>query len=126
MGFMDAVKSVYSNYFNFQGRARRSEYWWFQLFGLLVGIVFYGLGVALLANDNGLGGIFVGAYVIFALASFLPALAVLVRRLHDTGRSGWFYFIAFIPLVGPIILLVFLAGDSKPGENQYGPNPKGV
>ena len=66
----------------------------------------------------------IGLFVLFILAFFIPSIDVLVRRLHDTGKSGWFYFIAFIPIVGAIILLVFLGKDSQPGTNQYGPNPK--
>lgn len=63
-------------------------------------------------------------YLLFALATLIPYLAVFVRRLHDIGRSGWWYFIIFIPVVGIIWLIVLLATDGEPGENQYGPNPK--
>ena len=120
MGFVDAVKSVYSNYFNFQGRARRSEYWWFTLFYMLIYIPLYVLMVAL----PDAAAIFAVIMLVFILGSFLPYLAAMIRRLHDTGRSGWWYFISFIPLVGAIVLIVFLVGDSEAGENKYGPNPK--
>jgi uncharacterized membrane protein YhaH (DUF805 family) len=63
---------------------------------------------------------------LFVLANILPALAVGVRRLHDTGRSGWWLLIALIPLVGVIVLIIFYVQDSQPGVNKYGPNPKGV
>lgn len=63
---------------------------------------------------------------LYSLAVLIPSLAVSVRRLHDTSRSGWWLLIALIPLVGAIVLIVFMAQDSKPGENQYGANPKGA
>ncbi len=70
-------------------------------------------------------GVFI-VMMIYLLVILIPSLALCVRRLHDTGKSGWFFFISFIPLVGAILLLVFLATDSQPGPNQYGPNPKGM
>ncbi|MEP1500313.1 DUF805 domain-containing protein, partial [Nonlabens ulvanivorans] len=65
-------------------------------------------------------------FLLYTLATIIPSLAVIVRRLHDTGRSGWFYFISMIPLVGTVILLIWLIEDSKHGANQWGPNPKGI
>lgn len=118
MGFTDAVKSVFSKYATFSGRARRSEYWYFYLFVTLVELVLSVLSTFLGQLALGLSGI-------WALAILVPELAVLWRRLHDTGRSGAWAFIIFVPLVGWIILLVFLCRDSQPGDNQYGPNPKG-
>lgn len=112
---LDAVKSVYTNYVNFQGRARRSEYWWFYLFYLVVGII-------LVSTEASMSGTMV-LYTIFVLATFIPALAVTVRRLHDTSRSGWWILIAFVPIIGGIWLLVLLVLDSH-AENKYGPNPK--
>ena len=120
MGFMDAVKSVYSNYVNFQGRARRSEYWWFYLFYIIVAVV---LQVLTATVSETLGGVL---YLLFVLGTFLPMLAVAVRRLHDTGKSGWWILLALIPIVGAIVLIIFYVGDSQPGANKYGPNPKGV
>jgi uncharacterized membrane protein YhaH (DUF805 family) len=111
-------------YADFSGRARRKEFWMFFLFYFIFAIVLsiidglLGWGFA-----DGTVGIL---YLLFALAIMLPYLAVTVRRLHDTGRSGWWYFIMLIPLVGPIWLIVLLATDGEPGENQYGPNPKEV
>lgn len=122
MSFPQAVSSVLRQYVGFSGRARRSEYWWWILFTLLVSIA-----VSLVENVLGLasetgGGPLSG---LVALALLLPNLAVSVRRLHDTGRSGWWILLGLIPLVGPIILIVWFVGDSAP-DNQYGPNPKGA
>jgi uncharacterized membrane protein YhaH (DUF805 family) len=107
---------------DFSGRSRRKEYWMFQLFNLLVVIFVFGL--ALLAGGDTavkLGADFCFAYCLIA---FVPTLAVTVRRLHDTGRSGYWYFISFIPLIGGIILLVLTVLDGDPDRNEYGPNPK--
>lgn len=109
---------VLKKYATFSGRARRKEYWMFNLINVLVAAVLLGLGF--LIGEN-VGFI---VYVVYLLGVTLPSLAVLVRRLHDTGRSGWWYFIGFVPLVGAIMLLVFTCGDSKQEQNEYGPNPK--
>jgi uncharacterized membrane protein YhaH (DUF805 family) len=119
MNFMDAVKSVYSNYVGFNGRARRSEYWWWYLFYVIVYIVLAGIDTAIFGQPAFLT-------FAFALASILPGLAVGVRRLHDTGRSGWWLLIGLVPLVGVIVLIIFFVMDSQPGVNKYGPNPKGI
>lgn len=112
--------AVLKNYVTFSGRARRKEYWMFTLINLLIAVVLLGIGMAI---DPNIGLII---YMVYLAATLLPTLAVLVRRLHDTGRSGWWYFISFIPLVGPILLLVYTCSDSNPEPNQYGPNPKMV
>lgn len=129
MGFTTAVKSCFSKYATFTGRARRSEYWFFVLFNILVEIVVYIPGVLLVLTLSRpqmyIGFGLLALMGIFALAVIIPGLAVIVRRLHDTGRSGWWYFISLVPFVGGIILLVFLCTDSQPGENKWGPNPKG-
>jgi uncharacterized membrane protein YhaH (DUF805 family) len=136
MSFGQAVSSVLRQYATFTGRARRSEFWFFYLFYLLVygGLYTVGLVLVLAGADRVtgepsgpsavLGGIVVVAAFLFALAVLVPTLAVTVRRLHDTGRSGFWYFISFVPLVGPIVLLVFLAQDSEPAPNAHGANPK--
>jgi len=124
------LKVVRDNYLNFKGRASREEYWMFTLFMVIFSIV------AAIA-DNILGTVFtIGAgsysvsmgygwiYTIYTLALVLPALSVLVRRLHDTGKSGWFYFIILIPLVGAVWILILLCTDSNPEDNNYGPSPK--
>ena len=118
---MNWYVEVLKKYAVFSGRARRKEYWYFLLFNIIIGFVL-GLieGTTGLARKNPqsiLG-------LIYSLAVLLPGLAVSVRRLHDTGRSGWLVLIALVPFVGGIILLVFMAQDGTPGENQYGPNPK--
>ncbi|MEQ8406510.1 MAG: DUF805 domain-containing protein [Oceanicaulis sp.] len=117
---MDAVKSVYSNYVGFQGRARRSEYWWFALFYFIVAVALQLIAVGV--NET-MGG---ALYLLFLLGTILPGIAVQVRRLHDTGKSGWWVLLGLIPLIGVIVLIIFYVGDSQPGANKYGPNPKGV
>jgi uncharacterized membrane protein YhaH (DUF805 family) len=111
-----------TNYIEFSGRARRKEYWFFILFNILISIAFTIIdGVTGLYSIETGVGLFSGIYSLFIL---VPSIAVGVRRLHDTNRSGWWLLISFIPLIGAIILIVFLASDSNPEENQYGPNPK--
>jgi uncharacterized membrane protein YhaH (DUF805 family) len=119
MSFADAIKSVYTNYVNFQGRARRSEYWWFYLFYILAIAVLAGV---LGAMNESVGDLLAG---LFVLGTIIPLLAVGVRRLHDTGRSGWWILIGLVPVVGFIVLIIFFVGDSEAGANKYGPNPKG-
>ena len=119
---MNWYLKVLKQYADFNGRARRKEYWMFVVFN----IIFAGVAMAL---DNVLGIAFgvVGygpLYGLYSLAVLIPGLAVTVRRLHDVGKSGWMIFIALIPLVGAIWLLVLFVTDSNPGENQYGANPK--
>ncbi len=103
------------NYAGFSGRARRSEYWYFVLFNFLIAV-----GIAVVGAVTGFN-ILAGIY---NLGTLVPSLAVFFRRLHDTGRSGWWWLIAFIPVVGWIVVLIFLVQDSQPGGNEYGPNPK--
>ncbi len=117
MSFGDAVRTVLTKYAVFSGRARRSEYWWFTLFSVIVSIIFSII-------DRAIGNPILGLLV--SLALLLPSLGVSVRRLHDTGRSGWWIFIGLIPLIGWIVLIVFFCQDSQPGQNNHGPSPKGV
>ena len=117
MSFGEAIQSVFSKYGTFTGRARRSEYWYFVLLTLIVSFV-----MGLLSEF--LGSIGTTLTGLWELASLVPSLAVVWRRLHDIGKSGGWYFIFLVPLVGWIILLVFLCRDSEPGDNQYGPDPK--
>lgn len=114
MGFVDAVKTVYTNYVNFQGRSGRAEFWWYFLFYIVAGTILY------LINDF--------LYLVFVLGSFLPTLGVTVRRLHDTGHTGWLVLLIFIPLVNIIAFFVLLfISYIKPsaGPNQYGPPAEG-
>ena len=110
------LRVVKDNYANFNGRARRKEYWMFVLFNILfviaTFIVDYILGTSPLL------------YVIYILAVIIPSIAVTVRRLHDIGKSGWWYFICLVPIIGGIWLLVLLCTDGTPGVNNYGPSPK--
>jgi uncharacterized membrane protein YhaH (DUF805 family) len=121
MSFTEAVKTCFQKYAVFSGRARPSEYWWWVLFNIL-------LVVVLVLVFSG-GGTETGAEALIGLAwlaLLLPSLAVTVRRLHDTGRSGWWWFISLVPLVGPIVLIVFLATAGDPGPNRYGPAPTAI
>ncbi len=123
MSFTEAVRSVYRNYATFAGRAPRSEYWWFQLFYFLVVIAIYvgALFLAVLTRSNALGTFVLLALLLFALLTFIPELAVTVRRLHDSDKSGWWILIAFVPYVGAFILFIFTLLDSSVGFNRYGP-----
>ncbi|AWV43641.1 DUF805 domain-containing protein [Hafnia alvei] len=109
---------VLKNYATFSGRARRKEYW---MFALIQGTVWAILYVLMLTSDSSL---IAGIFIVFVLATLVPSLAVVVRRLHDIERSGWFYFISFIPVVGPIILLVWSCKAGTTGANRYGADPK--
>lgn len=138
MSFAEAVKSVFRQYAGFEGRARRSEYWWFYLFTLLATAVPYAVAVVVLfASGVGLSGetqdadpgaslvvvVLFGLVVLIGLVLLIPQISVSVRRLHDTGRSGWWYLISLIPF-GGLVLLVFFVMDSEPQANIHGPNPK--
>ena len=109
---------VLKKYAVFSGRARRKEYWLFMLFNIIISFVIWLIELFAGSPDIVLG--------LYYLAILIPSFAVLVRRLHDTNRSGWWFFISFIPLIGSIILLVFTVQDSQPDENRYGPNPKDI
>lgn len=113
---MEWYLKVLKNYVGFEGRARRTEYWMFVLFNFLISFV-----LSLLEYIAQMPPFLSILYSLFIL---LPSLAVFVRRLHDTGRSGWYILLGLIPIVGGIILLVFALQDSEQSENQYGPNPK--
>jgi uncharacterized membrane protein YhaH (DUF805 family) len=116
--YLDALKK----YAVFGGRARRKEYWYFALFNLIITFLFGIIdGVTGSFSTEAGIGLLGGIYM---LAVLIPAIAVSVRRLHDTDRSGWWLLIGLIPLIGFIVLLVFMVQDSKPGQNQFGPNPK--
>ncbi len=103
------------HYVDFNGRAPRAEFWYFVLFNLIIALVVGGVGYAI--GFSKLSSL-------YSLLVLLPTLAVSVRRLQDTGKSGWFILVGLIPLVGALILIYFYVQDSQPGENQYGANPK--
>lgn len=113
---MNWYLKCWKQYADFTGRARRTEYWMFALVNF---------GIALLLElILGFTFLYFLTYV-YSLAIFIPSLAVCVRRLHDIGRSGWWYLIGLVPVVGWIILIIWFCTDSQPGANKWGPNPKG-
>jgi uncharacterized membrane protein YhaH (DUF805 family) len=109
---------VLKQYADFSGRARRMEYWMFVLVNTIIAFVLY--LPAIVTGDL----IWATLYYVYALAVLIPSLAVAVRRLHDTGRSGWWILIGLVPIVGTIVLLVFMVTDSEQRTNQYGPRPE--
>ena len=118
----DWYMQVLKKYAVFTGRARRKEYWFYVLWYLIISI-----GLAIVDNIIGTYSAKAGIGLlggIYALALLIPGISVTVRRLHDTGRTGWWLLIILIPLIGAIVLLVFMFLDSQPGDNEYGPSPK--
>ncbi|MFP7673161.1 DUF805 domain-containing protein [Marivita sp. S0852] len=122
MTFQDAIKTCFSKYATFTGRAQRSELWWFVLFLLIVNTVLSFVDSAIFGQTvegqtiSVLGGL-------FSLGVFLPSVAVGVRRLHDLDKSGWWYLLVFIPLIGALILVYFFVQKGSDGPNQFGPDP---
>lgn len=137
-------KVVFENYANFSGRARRAEYWWFTLISTILAavlmvilLVLFGAtaettetvntaGQTAVEVDSASPLVIIPAILlgILSLALIIPGLAVTVRRLHDQDKSGWFYFVSFIPFIGGLVLWVFMFIDGTPGPNRYGPSPK--
>lgn len=123
---MEWYLKVLRQYADFSGRARRKEFWMFYLFNALLMTAISIIG-GLMAITTDTPGIMIGIVVliiIYAAATFIPTLAVIVRRLHDTNNSGWMYCVTFIPMVGSIWLLVLLCTEGTFGENYYGQDPK--
>lgn len=127
MGFTEAVSSCFSKYITFSGRAARSEMWWFVLFsvigsvvlGIVDSVVFGMMSGGMMSGNMGLlGGL-------FSLVMICPSISVAVRRLHDTNRSGWWYWIVFVPLVGVIVLIFFFVSKGTDGPNDFGDDPLG-
>lgn len=133
MDFVSAIKSGFRKYVTFSGRASRSEYWWWALFyvllfvvaGILDSILFPG-STGVQAGDGRIAYSGGAISAIAGLALLLPSLAVTVRRLHDTDRSGWWVLISLIPLIGAIVLLFFLASKGTLGVNRFGQPPAGA
>lgn len=129
---MNYYLSALKKYAIFSGRARRSEYWYFALFNFIFSLVAIMLdrafGTRFTINTfSGPIVIMYGYfYLIYVLVVLIPGMAVLVRRLHDVNKSGWFFLICLIPIAGAIWLLVLVCTDSVPGPNKYGLNPKGI
>jgi len=127
MSFRQSIKSFWTNYATFKGRARRSEYWYIQLFLVLTNLAVAAIDLVLMGGDvdrfiaNGGGGI-VG--LVWILVTIVPALAVLVRRLHDTGKTGWWILIGLVPFVGTVVLFVFTILNSDADPNKFGVAPK--
>lgn len=132
MSLGEALTSVFNKYATFTGRARRSEYWWFSGCYFIVQVVFNFASLGMLAGimsgeisyDDPSYSMFQTISVIVGLGLLLPALAVTVRRLHDIGKSGWNILWAAIPLIGWIIVLVWMCQDSDVVANKYGESPK--
>ena len=129
MSITEAVASVLGKYATFSGRAPRSEYWWWVLAVFLALTVAGIIDGAVIAPALGFPAFAMEAgqplSALVSLAVFLPGLAVAVRRLHDTGRSGWWLLIVLVPLIGGLVLLWFLVQPSQPGDNRFGRNPPG-
>lgn len=116
---LSAIKSAYGKYATFSGRATRGEFWWFLLFFVLT----YVAALFVILAVESLRAVAFVALAVFYLASLVPYLSVMVRRLHDTNRSGWWFWISLIPF-GSIVLLVLLALPGTVGPNKYGPDPR--
>jgi len=120
---MNWYLEVLRKYTVFSGRSRRREYWFFVLFNtlIIIALTFVDLSIGTASAEMG-GGLL---STLYSLAVLIPSIAVMVRRLHDTDRSGWWILILFVPLIGFIWLLVLTVLNSQPGDNRFGPNPKG-
>lgn len=129
MSFTEAVKTVFSKYATFSGRARRSEYWWWWLFVAVVAVILSLIdnAIGLHISDATIMGLQVSGLLtlIFGLVTLIPGIAVTFRRLHDTGRSGWWWLLSLLCGIGAIIVFIMCLMDSGP-DNEYGPNPKGA
>lgn len=110
MNFGDAIKVCFAKYVDFNGRAKRPEYWWFFLFCFLVSLA--------------LNIVSAGLSLLFSLGTLLPSLAAGARRLHDTNRSGWWQLLWIVPLIGWIVMIVFLVQEGEESENAYGSAPE--
>ena len=120
---MNWYLEVLKKYAVFDGRAQRAEYWYFFLFSMIISLVFVAIDIATGSFNEETGfGLLSGIYT---LAVLIPTIAVGVRRLHDTNRTGWWMLLALVPLIGFIVLIVFFVIDSDQSANEYGKNPKG-
>ena len=112
----DYYKQVLNKYSDFDGRSTKAEYWYFMLYNIIIAILIAILGIII--GDAGI------LYVLYLFITFIPQLAVSVRRLHDIGKSGWIFLVSLIPLIGFLWMLILFTTDSDSGVNKYGPNPK--
>jgi uncharacterized membrane protein YhaH (DUF805 family) len=131
VGFSEAIQSGFQNYVKFDGRSSRAAYWWWALFTIIVsvitGIIDRAIGSTLVTTPEAAGMTAGTVGIVTSIASlilFLPSLAVLVRRLHDTDRSGWWVLINVIPIIGWLVMLFFLLQPGSLGLNRYGPPPR--
>ena len=122
MGFGEAIRTCFSKYATFAGRAPRSEYWWFTLFTSIVATLAL-IPVFAAGGPEQVAPWMLAPVGIVLLAMFLPGPAVSVRRLHDSNRSGWWYLINLVPYVGGLVFLVFMLLPGTDGENRFGPRP---
>jgi uncharacterized membrane protein YhaH (DUF805 family) len=118
--------AVLGKYATFAGRARRKEYWMFALINFVICVALGIVAMTMLGASQKSALMIDAVLGVYFLLILLPSIAVTVRRLHDTGRSGWWFWIQLVPLVGPVVLFVFTVLDSTPGSNPYGPSPKGA
>ena len=131
MSFVESVRTCFSKYVTFSGRAARSEFWWFVLFVFATQIVLSWVDIALWGTTEVGPGSIAGSTDtpilsgLFGLATLLPMISVAVRRLHDRDKSGWWYWLGLIPLVGFIILIVWFATEGTRGANRFGADPLG-
>ena len=123
---MNYYLDVWRGYFDFSGRARRKEYWYFTLYHAIATVLGELVAVTSFSDKSPLDVVFTAIFLLYFFASIIPSVAVTVRRLHDVDKSGWWYYIAFIPVIGAIWMLVLMCTDGTKGPNQYGPDPKMV
>ncbi len=132
-----AYKEMFKKYAQFNGRSRRSEYWYAVLMNGIIMMAAYFilmvtiLGAVISSREPSVASIGIVillclVLLLYCFAVMVPCIALGVRRLHDTGKSGLYMLFSLIPYAGSIVLIVFMAADSQPGPNQYGPNPKGM
>lgn len=122
MTFTSAIATCFANYATFRGRARRSEYWFFVLFMILSSLVAAVLDSAIASTGSPVGGLSIFS-TILGIVFMLPSLAAGVRRLHDAGHSGWWTLIGVIPVIGTVVLIVFLCQKGDAGPNRFGSDP---
>lgn len=126
VSFGEAISRALANYCNFRGRASRSEFWWWSLFTFIIAFAFgvcQGIFIGLQGDESILSKCFSYLQWVWDIAIFLPSLGLLFRRLHDIGKSGWNVLWSFLPVVGTIILIVYMCTNSQMAENKYGEVP---
>ncbi len=120
---MDYMLMPLRRYAEFSGRSRRKEFWMYEL-GLLIAVIVIGIVEGILGINTMVGGVYGPLTTLVLLGTLVPSIAVAIRRLHDTDRSGWWLLIALVPFVGALVLLYFYVSDGTSGPNRFGPDPK--